>query len=78
MELEDKILQLLAVNPKGISKEVIAVLCVVIADEFAVGFLDWYDNSSNDEIWNWKKDRYYTSQELLELYKQHLKQSNNG
>ena len=43
-----------------------------IADEFAIGFLDFAKNETDYDHWKTKfdyKDLLYTSKELLEIYK---------
>jgi len=67
--------------------------CAKIAEGFAVGFAEWvsksvingqYYSHSRDNIWHGQynpDERHYnplTTQELLELYKQHLIQKQNG
>jgi hypothetical protein len=76
MELEEKFLQLLAVKPIGVSKEVVAIQCAKIADEWAIGFYKF--RTFNDGVF--RDD--LPLEDWIKLYKehleeQHLKQSNN-
>jgi hypothetical protein len=42
--------------------------CEVIADEFAIGFAEWYLNLSKSD--DWEKFDYNTNEKLLKMYKQ--------
>lgn len=54
--------------------------CVVIADEFAIGFAEWCDDNyfrmGNTSFWaesmDWDNDNKFTTKELLEIYKETL------
>ncbi len=41
--------------------------CELIADEFAIGFAEWYLNLSKSD--DWEKFDYNTNEKLLEIYK---------
>jgi hypothetical protein len=41
--------------------------CEVIADEFAIGFAEWFLNLSKSD--DWEKFDYNTNEKLLEIYK---------
>lgn len=62
-----------------------AAKCVEIAEEFAVGFAVWCDNlQPHQRVTVWSKNGEYKglftmdNEQLMEKYKQSLKQSNNG
>jgi hypothetical protein len=40
---------------------------ILIADEFAIGFAEWYLNLSKSD--DWEKFDYNTNEKLLEIYK---------
>jgi hypothetical protein len=54
-----------------------AMECERIADEFAIGFIEWSIKSENrlgyheknKEWYNWHLDKWTTTKELLEIYK---------
>jgi hypothetical protein len=47
--------------------KVFATECEVIADEFAIGFAEWFLNLSKSD--DWEKFDYNTNEKLLEIYK---------
>ena len=56
--------------------------CATIAEDFSIGFTEWCSNYTcknrniNNEILHSKSkyDDFYTTKELLEIYKKHLSQ----
>jgi hypothetical protein len=51
--------------------KVFAKECEVIADEFAIGFAEWFLNLSKSD--DWEKFDYNTNEKLLEIYKKENK-----
>ena len=66
MTLKEKFHQWLRTEPYSLKDAVTLreAQCEVIADEFAIGFADWFhENCYEDQV------GYYTASELLETYK---------
>jgi hypothetical protein len=51
--------------------KVFAKECELIADEFAIGFAEWFLNLSKSD--DWEKFDYNTTEKLLEIYKKENK-----
>lgn len=69
MKLIEKFETWLNTNPR---KEIRAIQCEVIAEDFAIGFAEWLRNECYDTGLKWyyqKDNEEYTSTELLEIYK---------
>jgi hypothetical protein len=45
--------------------------CVKVADEFAIGFAEWFLNLSKSD--DWEKFDYNTNEQLLKIYKKENK-----
>ncbi len=70
MSIESKIA--LAMSADGDSFERVHSNLVKIADDFAIGFLDFAKNKTDYDAWDSKFDYegvLYSSKELLEMYK---------
>ena len=64
MTLKDKLFDAVFDNSYQYKKENIVSECEVVADEFAIGFAEWFRlNCYESEV------GYYTASELLETYK---------
>jgi len=88
MELEEKFRKEIDIlDARNVELDILAKQCIKIAEEFALGFAEFlsteingnYYQHSDRNIWHGQynsDERHYnplTTQELLELYKQHLK-----
>jgi hypothetical protein len=64
MTLKEKFLELAFAK---ISSEELRDESVQLADEFAIGFAEWFLNLSKSD--DWEKFDYNTNEKLLEIYK---------
>ena len=76
MTLKEKLKTEFPINTEKKSNK-FANKCVLIAEEFAIGFAEWCDDNyfrmGNTSFWaesmDWDNDNKFTTKELLEIYK---------
>ena len=67
MTLKEKLRQNLTGHLLDEKTEVDVNIATVIAEEFAIGFAEWFLNLSKSD--DWEKFDYNTNEKLLEIYK---------